>query len=117
MASVIKLVQGDTLPTITVDLYDESTDQFGNVVQTPIDLSDTTDIRMFYRAAGATALTATIPGSVLSAATGKVSFSWPAGSLNGPEGNYEGEIQLTQYSGGIFTVYEVMKFKVRKQFA
>jgi hypothetical protein len=117
MALPIKLVQGDTLPSVLFYLYDERIDLYGNDTSVPIDLTDVTSVVMHFRQTGLTATTQTISGAIVSAAAGTIRFDWPSDALDGPEGSYEGEIELTVAGGGTYTVYDVQKFKVRKQFA
>ena len=117
MSDVIHLVQGDTLPSVTFALYDERVDPLGNITQVPVDLTDTAVARLKFRQSGATALTDVLVGQVLApAALGNVTFTWTALSLAGSPGQYEGEIELTQSGGAVFTVYDIQKFKVRAQF-
>lgn len=111
------LVQGDTLPEIVVPLVDQSVDSYGNTTTSPIDLTDTVAAVLKLRRKGVSALTDTIIGVVLAPPTsGRVKFTFTPLSLAGDAGNYEGEVELTQAGGGVFTVYEPLQFKVRKQF-
>ena len=41
---------------------------------------------------------------------------WPADSLDITAGIYEGELELTDGSEKVQTVYDKLKFKVREQF-
>lgn len=107
MADKILLVQGDTLPTPVVTIYDEIS---GNVV----DLTGAS-VRMLFRESGSTTVKATLTGVLLDGGVnGKVVFSF-GNHLDAP-GNYEGEFEVTFPSGGVQTTYAVQKFKVREQF-
>lgn len=109
MAEVIKVVQGDTKPNITLTLTDESTN-------TAFNLSDpTTTVRVKFRAAGSTTLLSTITCTKTDAANGKVQFDFSGGVLNVDPGRYEGEIEI-DLDGETHTVYELLKFRVREDF-
>lgn len=110
MVDKIQLVQGDTRPAIVCTLSDDAT-------QEAIDLTGAT-VRLKFRAAGATTLTATLVGSVIDAQTGACAF-YPASApemLQGEAGQYEGEIEITFADGQVQTVFDVIKFKVREDF-
>lgn len=109
MAEKIKLVQGDTRPQIQVTLTDENTGL-------PIDVSGAT-CRLKFRAAGTSTLVDTLTGTVTNGQAGQVVFTWNSGSLNVDPGDYEGEVEVTfANNGGVQTVYELLKFKVREDF-
>lgn len=110
MAEKIKLVQGDTRPTIVCSITDDTTNA-------PINITGATIVLKF-RAAGSTTLTATVPGSVTNGAIGQVAFS-PASApamLQGLPGDYEGEIEITFSDGQIQTVFDTLRFRVREDF-
>lgn len=110
MTEKIKLVQGDTRPALVCNLTDDTTGAAINITGATVLLK--------FRAAGATALTATVTGSITDAAAGQVVF-YPASApamLQGEPGDYEGEIEITFGDGQIQTVYDVLKFKVREDF-
>ncbi len=109
MADKILLVQGDTLPTPVVTIYDE-------ISGAAVDLTGAS-VRMLFREVGSTTLKATLTGVLIGnppGATGQVVFSF--GSTLDAPGNYEGEFEVTFPGGGIQTTYAVQKFKVREQF-
>lgn len=110
MADKIKLVQGDTRPALVCTITDENT---GN----PVAITGATVVLKF-RQAGATTLTATLPGTVTNGANGVVAFYWASvpTSLSGDAGDYEGEIEITFSDGQIQTVYDLLKFKLREDF-
>lgn len=110
MAEKIKLVQGDTKPAIVCTLTDDTTGL-------PLGITGAT-VRLKFRAAGATALTATVTGTVTDGANGVVVF-YPASApemLQGEPGDYEGEIEVTFADTTVQTVYDLLKFKVREDF-
>lgn len=103
-------MQGDTRPAIVCALSDDATKE-------AIDLTGAI-VRLKFRAAGATTLTATLVGTVIDAQTGACAF-YPASApemLQGEAGQYEGEIEITFADGQIQTVFDVIKFKVREDF-
>lgn len=110
MAEKIKLVQGDTKPAIVCRLTDDTTGL-------PLGITGAT-VRLKFRAAGATTLTATVTGSVTDGANGEVVF-YPASApemLQGSPGDYEGEIEITFADTTVQTVYDLLKFKLREDF-
>jgi len=110
MAEKIKLVQGDTKPALVCTITDDTTGA-------AINLTDAT-VRLKFRAAGATTLTATVVGSVTDGPNGGVVF-FPASApemLQGEPGDYEGEIEITFSDTTVQTVYDLLKFKVREDF-
>lgn len=127
MTEKIKLVRGDTRPQIGVSLKDQDTGQAINV-------SGGT-VRMLFRPAGTTVLQATVPGVLLvgidqddgtvssappydvAGAGGRVAFLWAPGDLDCDPGDYEAEIEVTFSDGQVQTVYDVLKFKLREDFA
>ena len=127
MAEKLKLVQGDTLPQPKAVITDSTTGL-------PVNLAGGS-AHMYFRAVGASTLLATVPGVLLTGLElddgsinttapynvagygGRVAFVWGATDLNIPAGDYEGELQITFADGGVQSVYELMKFKVRAQMA
>lgn len=111
MAEKIKLVQGDNLPFITLTLTNTETGE-------PLDLSDAgTSVKVYFRAAGSSTILSTLSCTKVSGgATGQVRFNFPTGTLNVEPGAYEGEVEI-DFGGSKQTVYEILKFAVRPQFA
>lgn len=109
MAEKIRLVQGDTRPQLRVTLTDETTGD-------PIDITRATP-RLRFRALGSTTVLTTMTGTVTDALGGVCVFAWPTGALNVDPGDYEGEVEVTFEDGSIQTVYDVLKFKLREDFA
>ncbi len=111
MSDVIKLVQGDTLPEIFLTLTNETTGA-------AIDVSGASiSVAVKFRLAGATTTLSTIPCTKIDAVNGIVSFDFGNGELVGVDpGMYEGEIGVT-FGTEIQTVYDLLRFRVREQFA
>jgi hypothetical protein len=107
MSQRIKLVRGDNRPYIRLALKDVDGD--------PINLADS-DVRVYFRAAGATSILSTITCTITDAANGEVVFNFPGNTLDVEPGPYEGEVEV-DFGGEIQTVYQVLKFNVRDQFA
>ena len=125
MADKIKLVQGDTRPTLVVSLTDQNTGL-------PISISGSTPVLKF-RASGSTTVKATLtgillPGIVLSDGTvntnapynvagsgGRCAFGWTSTALD-TSGSFEGEIQVTFSDSTIQSVFDLLKFTVREEF-
>ncbi len=108
MAEKIRLVQGDNLPRVVVELADQ-------VSGDPIDLTQLDAAVLKFRAAGGSGVLAVLPMLVVDAEKGALSFGFPGATLDVPAGDYEGEIEM-DFGGDIQTLYELLKFKVRPQF-
>jgi hypothetical protein len=117
MSTKIKLVQGDTLPYIKLTLTDPATGERINVSDADV------VVRVYFRAAGTTTVLSTLTcqkvletGGTIAGDTGVVRFNFPVGALNVEPGLYEGEVEV-DFDGQIQTVYDVLKFNIRSQFA
>lgn len=110
MASAINLVQGDTLPIISLILSDKDTGK-------PIDLSlPNTTVQMYFRAVGTTTILYTIHCSLYSdGSDGRVIFNFTTGQLSTLVGAFEGEVEIN-FNGQIQTVFDIIKFNIRAQF-
>jgi hypothetical protein len=110
MSERIKLVRNDTRPALVCTLTDDTTGE-------AININGATALLRF-REAGSTTLQATVPGFVTDGNAGQVAF-YPASApemLQGPDGDYEGEIEITFSDGQVQTVYDILKFRVREDF-
>ena len=109
MTEVIKLVQGDSRPSLVITVKDQFT-------TAPINLTSATVVLKF-KEVGALTLKGTVPGSVIDPVNGKCIFHWFSvpNILNGDAGNYEGEVEATFSDGSVQTVYELLRFKLREQ--
>jgi hypothetical protein len=117
VADKIKLVQGDTLPYIKLTLTDPATGERINVADADV------IVRVYFRAAGSTTVLSTLvcqkvleTNGTIAGDTGVVRFNFPAGALDVDPGSYEGEVEV-DFDGQIQTVYDVLKFNIRSQFA
>lgn len=111
--SVIKLVQGDNLPEITLTLTNRQTGE-------PLDLSaSTTTVNVKLRASSGTTVLAVLPCSKVSGTPvgidGKVKFYFPDNTLDLPAGQYQGEIEIS-FNGQILTVFDLLQFVLRAEF-
>lgn len=109
MADKIKLVRGDTRPQIKMTLTNE-------ITGAPIDITGA-DLLFRFRETGTTEVLDIINGVVTDGENGEVVFLWNEDSLNVDPGEYEGEVEITFPSGEIQTVYDLLKFKLREDFA
>ncbi len=121
-SETLKLVAGDTLPELTLTLKDSNTaaagqtlDDNNSVTWAPIDLGGAT-VRLRLREVGSTTVSSTLTCSLVGdGSAGQVVTNFPTGTLAN-EGTYEGEIEITHSGGGIQTVYDLIKLKVRGDF-
>ena len=117
----LKLVTGDTLPELTFTLRDSQTAASGKTLDSndsttwaPIDVTGAS-VKLRLRELGSTAVKSTLTCTVSDGINGKVITDFPAGTLD-TAGTFEGELEITFSSGGIQTVYDLIKFKVRSDF-
>ena len=110
MTEVIKLVQGDSRPSLIVTITDKKTG-------TPLNLTGTSLVLKF-REQGATELTGIVPGTVVDPTDGVCVFHWSSvsGILDGEAGNYEGEVEIIYDDATNQTVYEQLYFYLREQY-
>jgi hypothetical protein len=108
MAERIKLVQGDTGPNLVCTLTDESSGL-------PINIMGATP-RLKFRAQGSATVLETLVGSIGDGVNGICVIPWSDTALTGEPGLYEGEIEITFADGTVQTVYDTLKFILRKQF-
>ncbi len=108
MSDRIKLVQGDNLPFIRLTLKNAD----GSV----LDVSGAA-VSVRFRAAGSTTTLSTLScTAVTDGSDGVVQFNFPGNTLLVDPGLYEGEVEV-DFGGLKQTVYDVLKFNVRPQFA
>ena len=118
----INLVQGDTKPQLNFSLRDSKTAVAGKTLDEDdsstwaiIDITGYS-IELKFRAANSSTVLFTEALGITSASGGTCYMIWPADSLDVAAGIYEGELQLTDGSSKVQTVYDKLKFKVREQF-
>jgi hypothetical protein len=106
----IRLVQGDTGPQIRVLLTDETSGD-------PIDLTGAT-VTMHFRATDTTTVLFSRQAYLPNPGAGEAVFQFQTGDLDQPEGSYEAEVEVHNTSTGFRqTVYDLLKFKLRADFA
>lgn len=107
----INLVQGDTGPQIKVTLTRSDT----GLAE---DVSDAT-IKMHFRKQDTTSVLFSLSNQSTpeQQALGVCIFVFSAGQLDVDAGYYEGEVEVVFQSGTRETVYEVVEFYVREDFA
>ena len=119
----INLVQGDDKPDIILTLKDANTALSGTILDPedsstwdPIDITDPT-ITVKFRKLGSETLLDTLSTTKVAPYTnGECYMTWNLTTLDVDEGKYEGEIVLTYTSGRVMTLFDRLKFKVRKDF-
>jgi len=120
-STTLDIVKGDTRPLLTFTVRDSNTAAAGKTLDAndsttwaAIDLTGAT-VHLRTRAVGSTTIVKDITCSLVDATNGKVSAQFPTGSWTAA-GLYEGELEITFSDGGIQTVVELIKFKVRDSF-
>jgi hypothetical protein len=108
MADTYKYVQGDTGPQIQAVI----TSADGAAA----DLTGGT-VTLHFRAAGTTTVLFSRALTLSDATNGKAVLQFATGDLNVAAGNYEGELETVFASGLRETRYEILKFKIREDFA
>ncbi len=116
----MELVAGDTLGELTVLLKDQEC--FSNNVvledMEPLSLVDFLEANLRVREIGTTTVLVTVTGGVVfePATDGKLVMRIPAGTFDGFDGEYEGELEITYTTGQISTVQDLIKFTIRAGF-
>jgi len=120
-SDTLNLVTGDTLPELNLTLKDSSTAASGAVLDENNDatwaaivLTGAT-VKLRIRELGSTTVKSTLSCTITDATNGKVATNFPTGTLD-TAGTFEAEIEITFASGGIQTVNDLIKFKVRSDF-
>lgn len=119
----INLVAGDTKPELNFTLRDSNTAASGKTLDpddpstwAPIDLTDSTVKVRFRKLGDSTVLDTMICGKHAPYSDGRVSMQWNPTTLEVPAGTYEGEIEITDSTDGVMTIFDKLKFKVRDDF-
>lgn len=100
MAFIIK--QNDTRPRFVVGLKEN----FGELSEAPIDLTDATSVQFFLRSASAApedAPKVDALAAITDAVNGEVTYTWATGDTD-TVGEFQAEVQITWSDGGIETV-------------
>ena len=120
-SQTINLVTGDTLPELTFTLKDSQSAATGLNLDTndsatwaPINVTGG-QVKLRLRELGTNTVRNTLSCTITNGAEGQVATNFPTGTLNAA-GTLEGEIEITFANGGIQTVYDLIKLKVRSDF-
>ncbi|MBT8449416.1 MAG: phage baseplate upper protein [Gammaproteobacteria bacterium] len=120
-SQTLNLVTGDTLPELTFTLKDSQEAASGSILDSedsstwaPINVAGAT-VRLRIRELGSTTVKSTLTCTITDGANGKVATNFPSGTLD-TSGTFEGELEITFSNGGIQTVYDLIKLKVRSDF-
>lgn len=120
-SETLNLVVGDTLPELTITLKDSNKAAVGATLDPddpttwrPIDLTGGS-VRLRIRELGSTTLKSTLICTISDATNGVVITDFPQGTLD-TSGIFEAEIEITTAAGGIQTVNDLIKLKVRDDF-
>jgi len=111
MATSFNYVQGDTGPQIKLSFTDEDT-------STASDLTGAT-VTLHFRAAGDAAVlfSRTLYINPQTASGGEAILQWQTEDLNQEPGVYEGEIEVVRSTGLRETIFDILKFRIREDFA
>lgn len=108
--STIKLVRNDTGPQLRFTLTDALTGA-------PIDLTSAT-VTLHFKAVNSNALLFSRPAAVVPPATAGIAvLGWVSGDLNLDAGEYAGEVEVVVASGMRETIFDVLQFELREDFA
>jgi hypothetical protein len=111
MATSFNYVQGDTGPQIKLSFTDEDS-------STASDLTGAT-VTLHFRAAGDASVlfSRTLYVNPDTADTGVAILQWQTEDLNQEPGVYEGEIEVVRSTGLRETIFDILKFRIREDFA
>lgn len=120
-SDTLNLVVGDTLPQLNLTLKDSNTAAAGATLDpnnsdtwAPIDLTGGS-VRIRIRELGSTTVKSTLTGTITNNIGGVVHTNFPTGTLD-TSGTFEAEVEITFANGGIQTVNDLIKLKVRADF-
>ena len=120
-SQTVNLVTGDTLPELTFTLKDSKTAAAGKTLDendsstwAPINVTGAA-VKLRLRVLGSTTVKSTLTCTITDGSAGEVATDFPVGTLD-TAGTLEGEVEITFSSGGIQTVYDLIKLKVRSDF-
>jgi len=109
MATIYKMVKGDTGPQIQVTLTDEDTGAAKDLTGGSVTLH--------FRAVGSTTVLFSRLLTLTDAANGVAVVQWASGDLDQTPGMYEGELEVELASGVIETIYDKLRFRIRDEIA
>lgn len=108
--ATIRLVQNDTGPQLRFTITDTLTNA-------AVDLTSATVV-MHFRAINTEVLLFSRTATVLAPATNGVAIlQWLSGDLDIDAGEYEGEVEVTFPTGLRETIFNILQFVVREEFA
>jgi len=120
-SDTIQLVVGDTLLLLTITLRDANQAVAGSALDpqnaatwAPINLVGAT-VKLKIRELGSLTVKNTLTCSISNASGGVVTTDFPTGTLD-TAGTFEGEIEITFSDGGIQTLVDLLRLKVRADF-
>lgn len=107
----IRLVKNDTGPQIQLTLTDDATGAAVNLS------GATATLHMKSLTTGTVVLSRALTIPTGTASQGLAIVVWGASDLNQTPGDYDGEVEIVFATGMRQTVYDVLKFRLRDQFA
>tara|TARA_B100001093_G_C26192333_1_gene744434 strand:- start:223 stop:546 length:324 start_codon:yes stop_codon:yes gene_type:complete len=107
MAEKIKLVQGDTKPQVKLTITENSN---------PIDITGAT-VNLHFRAVGSTTSLFSRSALITDGSAGICTVVWQSSDLDRDAGDYEGEVEVVFADTTRQTVFDLLKFKIREDFA
>lgn len=108
--STIKLVRNDTGPQLRFTITDSLTGD-------PVDLTGAT-VTLHFRAVDSETLLFSRAAVILSpAAAGIAALGWAPGDLDLDAGSYVGEVETVLSTGLRETIFDVLQFELREDFA
>jgi len=122
----IQLVSGDTKPDLNFTVRDSTTAATGQVLDKedpttwgPLDLTGKT-VRFKFRPLGGVlenpSVNVIICDTIPPYINGDCVMNWNEATLDVDAGTYEAEIEVEDSNGGIYTVFDKLKFKIRADF-
>ena len=107
MAEKIKLVQGDTKPQVKLIISENDS---------PVDITGAT-VTLHFRAVGSSTTLFSRNASITDGSAGVATVVWQTSDLVRDAGDYEGEVEVVFGDTTRQTVYDLLKFKLREDFA
>lgn len=105
-SETVDMVKNDTLPSIVFTIVNPTTGD-------PVDLTGAT-CRLRIRKKDVGTLKTTLVCAAVDLPEGQVSTNFPSGTFD-EAGIYEAEMEITFISGGVQTVFDMIKFNVREE--
>ena len=120
-SDTLKLVVGDTLPELNFTLKDSNAAASGFTLDaddsTTWEAVNLTDgvVKLRIRKVGSTVITKTLTATLTGPTDGQCAIQFDSTTWT-EAGTFEGELEYTTSGGGIQTVQDFIKFKVREDF-